>query len=88
MAHTVRAILLASATATSLRGLRPSSFSSHSLACLLPGLVANRITAVAPVTNNRRNRSFPARLMPPKALLAAGRMLLRRQADPSCQVAA
>src|ERR1700733_7812923 len=69
MAHTVRAILLASATATSLRGLRASSFTSHSVACLFCGRKANRITAVAPVTNNRRNRSLPARLMPPKRCL-------------------
>ena len=49
MAHTVRAILLASATAASLRGRRWSNFSSHSLACLLPGLSANRITGLAQI---------------------------------------
>src|SRR5271166_5399638 len=71
IAHTVRAILLASATAASLRGRRCSRFSSHSLACLLPGLSANLITAVAPVTSNWRNRSLPARLMPPMRCLPA-----------------
>ena len=69
MAQIVRAILLASATATSLRGLRASSFTSHSVACLFPGRTANRITAVAPVTSNRRNRSLPARLIPPMRCL-------------------
>src|ERR1700712_4479082 len=69
IAHTIRAILLASATAASLRGRRCSSFSNHSLACLLPGLSANRMTAVAPITSNWRNRSLPARLMPPMRCL-------------------
>src|SRR5271167_2679283 len=64
MAHTVRAILLARATAASLRGRRSSNFSSHGEAVLLPGL-AKRITAMAPTTSNWRNRSLPARLMPP-----------------------
>src|SRR5277367_4741149 len=69
MAHTVRAILLASETAASLRGRRWSNFISHSLACLLPGLSANRITEVAPITSNWRSRSLPARLMPPMRCL-------------------
>ncbi len=38
MAHTMRAILLARATAASLRGLRSSNASSQAEAVLLPGL--------------------------------------------------
>ncbi len=70
MAHTMRAILLARATAASLRGLRSSNASNQAEALLLPGL-AYWITAVAPSTNNCRSRSLPARLMPPQALAPA-----------------
>ena len=70
MAQAVRAILFASATAASLRGRRWSSFSSQSVASLLPDCrVATLITAVAPVTSNWRSRSLPARLMPPMRCL-------------------
>src|SRR3954469_16396110 len=65
MAHRVRAILLARATAASLRGRRSSSPSSQGLAALLVGL-AWRITAIAPTTSSWRSRSLPARLMPPR----------------------
>jgi hypothetical protein len=62
-AHTTRAILLARATAASLRGLRSSNASNQGEAVLLPDL-AQRTTAMAPTTSNCRNRSLPARLMP------------------------
>ena len=65
IAQAVRAILLASATATSLRGLRSSSARNQSVICRLPGLMAALITEVAPETSNTRSRSLPARLMPP-----------------------
>src|SRR5438128_7032447 len=65
MAHTMRAILLAKATAASLRGLRLSKLSSH---CEVAGRLglACWMTAVAPSTSNCRSRSSPARLMPPR----------------------
>jgi hypothetical protein len=59
----VRAILLASATATSLRGLRSSKARNQSVICRLPGFIAALITEVAPETNNVRRRSLPARLI-------------------------
>jgi hypothetical protein len=65
MAHTMRAILLARATAASLRGLRSSQASSQAEALLLPGL-AKRMTVVAPSTSSCRSLSLPARLMPPR----------------------
>ena len=65
IAQAVRTILLASATATSLRGLRSSSARNHSVICWLPGFMAALITAVAPETSRTRSRSLPARLMPP-----------------------
>src|SRR5271170_17457 len=68
MAQIIRAILLARATAASLRGLRSSNFKSHGEADLLPGL-ANRMTDIAPTTSNCRNRSLPALLMPPMRCL-------------------
>ena len=61
----MRAILLASATAASLRGLRASSARNHSVICRPPGRTAALITEVAPVTSSTRNRSLPARLIPP-----------------------
>ena len=70
MAHTMRAILLAKATAASLRGLRPSRLSSHCETAGRPGL-ACWITAVAPSTSSCRSRSSPARLMPPSRCLPA-----------------
>jgi len=68
MAHTMRAILLAKATATSLRGRRLSNSRSHKEAFGQPGL-ACWITAMAPSTSNCRRRSSPARLMPPSRCL-------------------
>ena len=65
IAQAMRAILLASATATSLRGLRSSSARNQSVICRLPGRMAALITEVAPETSRTRNRSLPARLMPP-----------------------
>ncbi len=70
-AHTIRAILLARATAASLRDLRSSKASSQAEALLLSGL-AKRITVVAPSTSNCRSRSLPARLMPPSASVVQG----------------
>jgi hypothetical protein len=54
MAHRLRAILLARATAASLRGRRSSNCSSQGLAVLLAGL-AWRITAIAPTTSSWRS---------------------------------
>ena len=51
-----------------LRGRRSSKDNSQAEALRLPGL-ACRITAVAPITSNWRNRSSPARLMPPMRCL-------------------
>src|SRR5882724_9931794 len=65
MAQATRAILLAKATAATLRGRRSSNFTSQAEAVLLPGL-AWRITAVAPTTSKLRSRSLPARLIPPR----------------------
>src|SRR5271167_543259 len=99
MAHTTRAVLLAKATAASLRGLRLSRLSSHGEVAGRPGL-ACWTTAVAPSTNNCRSRSSPARLMPPRRCLPAvehwrgtstepgGKMPRRfelRRIDPQCE---
>src|ERR1700736_1658955 len=65
MAHTIRAVLMAKATAASLRGLRLSRLSSHGEVAGRPGLVY-WMTAVASSTSNCRSRSSPARLMPPR----------------------
>ena len=81
MAHTMRAVLLAKATAASLRGLRPSRFKSHGEAVGRAGL-ACWMTAVAPSTNSCRSRSSPARLMPPRRCLPAVELLARHQPDP------
>jgi len=64
-AQATRAILLASATAATLRGLRCNRARNQSVICLLPGRTAAWITEVAPMTSRTRNRSLPARLMPP-----------------------
>ena len=60
----IRAILLARATAATLRGRRSSNCSSQVLADLLPGF-AYRTTDIAPTTSNWRSRSLPALLIPP-----------------------
>ena len=62
MARTMRAILLASATAATFFGLRACNPMSHG--AVRPGLAA-RITAVAPITSRRRKSSSPARLIRP-----------------------
>src|SRR5271157_6454257 len=64
-AHATRAILLASATATTFRGLRKNRARNHSVINLLLGFLAALITEVAPVTSKTRKRSLPARLIPP-----------------------
>ena len=61
MAQIIRAILLARATAASLRGLRSSNCNSQPDADCLPGL-ATRITDIAPTTSSCRNLSLPALL--------------------------
>jgi hypothetical protein len=68
IAQATRAILLASATATSLPGLRRSSARSQSVMCRLPGFKAALMIEVAPDTRRLRNRSWPARLIPPFAV--------------------
>jgi hypothetical protein len=68
MAQTMRAILLASATAASFLGLRASNPRSHGEAC--PRL-ACWMTAVAPSTSSRRKSSSPCRLILPGRCLPA-----------------
>ena len=51
MAHTARAILLASATAATFRGRRCTKPNNHAVACREPGLTS-LMTAVAPSTSN------------------------------------
>src|ERR1035437_1193529 len=68
MAQMIRAILLARATAASLRGLRSSNCRSHAEADLLPGL-AKRMTDMAPTNSNCRNLSLPALLILPMRCL-------------------
>jgi len=64
MAQMVRAVLLARATAASLRGLRSSNCRGHIEADLLPGL-AKRMTDMAPTNSNCHNLSLPALLILP-----------------------
>src|SRR3984957_9625563 len=68
MDQMILAILLARATAASLRGLRSSNCSSHAEADLLPGL-AQRMTDMAPTNNNCRILSLPALLILPMRCL-------------------
>jgi hypothetical protein len=68
MAQMIRAILLARATAATLRRLRSSNRKSQVEADLLPGL-ATRTTAVAPTTRSWRSRSSPALLILPRPCL-------------------
>ena len=88
MAHTTRAILLARATAASLRGRRCSRVSSQALACRLPGLTV-RTTAVAPSTSNCRSRSLPgarsrpAAACPPSTSASASGRARRRDDAPT-----
>src|SRR5215471_20119375 len=51
MAHAVRAILLANATAATFRGRRCTRANNHAVACREPGLTT-LMTAVAPSTSN------------------------------------
>jgi hypothetical protein len=69
MAQIIRAILLASATATTFFGRRASIASSQGVASRRPGLPAAVITDMAPFTSNARSRSLPARLIPPMRCL-------------------
>src|SRR5271165_5073300 len=84
-AHATRAILLASATATTFRGLRRSRARNHSVINLLPGLLAALITEVAPVTSRTRKRSLPS-TDPAHPLLPAGRMFRWCQTGPGGEV--
>src|ERR1700676_2285817 len=70
MAQMIRAILLARATAASLRGLRSSNCNSQPDADCLPGL-ATRMTDIAPTTSSCRNLSLPALLILPDRCLPA-----------------
>ncbi len=66
----MRAVLLASATAATLGGLRLSSSTSHGEG--LPRLfLACWMQVVAPLTSTARKRSSPARVMPPSLCLPA-----------------
>src|SRR5213596_1653500 len=53
MAHAIRAILLASAMAATFVGRRTSNAASHGR-CLVPWILAWRMTASAPITNRLR----------------------------------
>src|SRR2546429_1049366 len=67
----MRAILLASATAASLGGLRFSSATSQGDGRPRPRRTC-WITAVAPATNRLRKTSSPARVILPSLVLPAG----------------
>src|SRR6267142_1041706 len=88
----MRAILLASATAASLGGLRFSSSTSHGegwppVPCQGQALPRRTcwITAVAPTTSTLRKASSPARVMPPSA---GRRVILWCQPDPGREMPA
>src|SRR5262245_6523604 len=86
MAHAMRAILLASATAATLIGRRPIRRASQSR--FVPCWRAYRMTAMAPATSSQRKCRLPCFEMLPQSLFAAGRMLSRHQADPCSKTAA
>ena len=65
-----------------------SSASSQSVASLLPGRMAALITEVAPIDQQRAQPFIAGPADAAHALLAAGRMFLRRQPEPGRQVTA
>src|SRR5262245_50421604 len=64
----MRAILLASAIAATFVGRRSSSLESHGR-CLLPWILAYRITASAPVQNSERRYRSPCLVILPSLSL-------------------
>src|SRR3954464_9959035 len=81
-AQTIRAILLASATRTSIGGLRASMRPSHELAGT-PLRAAQRAIALAPIISNNQQASERALAhlgRPAEPLLAPARALNRREA--------
>ena len=87
MAHTTRAILLANATATTLRGRRCTRACNHALPLPCSGLTY-LTTAVAPFTSNARSCSLPFARDLAQPVLAGGGVLLRRQTEPGGEVPA
>ena len=85
MDQMILAVLLAKATAASLRGLRSSNCSSHAEADLLPGL-AKRMTDTAPTNSNWRNLSLPALLILPRRCLPPVECSLGVKAKPGGEV--
>src|SRR5215210_3810820 len=89
-AQTIRAILLASATRTSIGGLRASMRPSHDPAGT-PLRAAQRATALAPMISKRRSERSPILLAHlgclAEPLLAPARALNRREPEPGGKVA-
>src|SRR3954454_19970418 len=86
----MRAVLLARATVTSIRGLRASIRASHDPSAA-PRWLAHRTTALAPRMSRRRMVRSPIFEMAPlrdgpQFALAAGRLLQRRQPEPGGEV--
>src|SRR5215469_6128587 len=86
MAHAMRAILLASATAATLIGRRSIRRASHSR--FVPCWRAYRMTAMAPGDEQPAQMSIALLRDAAQSLFAAGRMLSRHQADPCSKTAA
>ena len=83
----MRAILLASATATSILGLRASIPASQG-SVVTPRRTAQRTTVIAPVISSRLRSRWPIFDILPSFGFAAGRVLARHEAEPSGEVAA
>ena len=86
-AQTMRAILLANATAMSILGLRASILASQGSE-VTPRRDACRTTAIAPVISRRLRSRWPIFGYLAQPRLAAGAVLARHQAEPSGEVAA
>ncbi|MHC2255604.1 hypothetical protein ACVILK_005296 [Bradyrhizobium embrapense] len=85
-AHTMRAVLLAKATITSMGGLR-SSIRERQGSVIDPFRMAQRTVALAPMISGRRNvRSAHPRCLP-ELLPAARGALQRREAEPCRKIA-
>src|ERR1700689_2934555 len=86
MAQIARAILLARAIATSMRGLRPSMRCSQ-VPSRAPLRQAQRTMTIAPLINSRRISRCPHFRSFPENLLASGRVLHGDQPKPGCEIA-
>lgn len=84
IAQTMRAILLTSATLTSIGGLWASILASH-----VPGVASVRHTSslLTPMIRSRRRDRSPIFVVDPSRLLAARRMLSRHKPEPRGKVA-